>query len=305
MFFSICIPSYNRAATISRTLDSLVEQSFRDFEVLVVDDGSTDNTCEVVKKYDSLLNIKYFAKENGGKHTALNVGIDQASGTFFIILDSDDWLMDDALEKVYRYCQLINEKGDYCGVMCRCLNSSNMQLIGEPFDKEPFISSYIDFHFGSGSKRRYIDCFEANRTAIMKEFHYPEPEGTRFVPESWLFDQIGMKYKLYCVNEAVEIKEYLAEGITNDWEHLRKNVIGYLCDYVSKIDDILPYIETSTKAKCMAWYKYWNAVKYDVNKKGNRVKKVTLIGGAMYAATPILNIARNTLRAIRRMGIIR
>lgn len=298
MFFSICIPSYNRANTINRTLDSLVEQSFRDFEVLVVDDGSTDNTCEVVKKYDDFLNIKYFRKENGGKHTALNVGIDRAVGTFFIILDSDDWLMADALEKVYNYCQLINGKEDYCGVMCRCLNSSNMQLIGEPFEKEPFVSSYIDFHFGSGSKRRYIDCFEANKTAVLKHFRYPQLEGTRFVPESWLLDQIGMKYKLYCVNEPVEIKEYLVEGITNDSDHLRKNVIGYLCDYVSKIDDILPYITTSSKAKCMAWYKYWNAVKLDVNKEGDRVKKITAVGGVMYIATPILNFVRKILKAI-------
>lgn len=293
MFFTICIPTYNRASTISRTLDSLVEQSFHDFEILVVDDGSVDNTHEIVEKYNSLLDIKYISKGNGGKHTALNVGIELAQGTFFIILDSDDWLFPDTLEKVFNYCKLVIDKADYCGIMCRCVNSDNKQLIGEPFDEEPFISSYIDFHFGSGSKKKYIDCFEANRTSIMKQYRYPEPKGTRFVPESWLFDQIGMKYSLYCLNEAVEIKEYMENGITKDSGHLQKNVVGYLCDYVSKLDDILPNIKISTKAKCMAWYKYWNAVRYDTNNQGSRVKKVTAIGYVVKVITPLLNSIRN------------
>jgi glycosyltransferase involved in cell wall biosynthesis len=72
MYFSICIPTYNRAHTISRTLDSLVRQSYKDFEALVIDDGSKDNTEEVVEKYIGILSIKYIKKNNGGKHTALN-----------------------------------------------------------------------------------------------------------------------------------------------------------------------------------------------------------------------------------------
>ena len=70
--FTICIPSYNRAHTIQKPLESLVEQTFKDFEVVVVDDGSSDNTEEVVHPYESLLNLRYIKKINGGKHTALN-----------------------------------------------------------------------------------------------------------------------------------------------------------------------------------------------------------------------------------------
>ena len=73
MYFSICIPSYNREHFISRALDSLVAQTFKDFEVIVVDDGSTDNTKDVAQFYQDKLDLKYIKKENGGKHSALNV----------------------------------------------------------------------------------------------------------------------------------------------------------------------------------------------------------------------------------------
>ena len=100
MYFSICIPAYNRARTILRTLESVKKQSFDDYEVLIVDDGSTDDTKETVGSYlkENSLEDKflYFFKENGGKHSALNLGIEKARGVFFMILDSDDWLADDA-----------------------------------------------------------------------------------------------------------------------------------------------------------------------------------------------------------------
>ena len=100
--FSIIIPTYNRSSDLVRCLNSLVSQNFKDFEVIVCDNASTDNTKEVVKKYEKLLNLKYiFLTENsGGPARPRNVGAASANGELICFLDSDDWYMDTKLEYV-------------------------------------------------------------------------------------------------------------------------------------------------------------------------------------------------------------
>ena len=230
MYFSICIPTYNRAHTITRTLDSLEKQAFRDFEVLLIDDGSTDNLSEVLNKWkaENDLEIRYIWKENGGKHSALNVGIHNAQGKFFIILDSDDWFTDNALERMYELCRIIEDDESFSGIMVRSLDSATGQMIGEPFKEEPIISSYIDYHFVLRYNTKIKDCIECNKTELLKQYRYPEDVNTKFVPEAWLFDQIGTRYKLYCTNDVLQYKEYQEVGITNDLLFKGKNIVGYL-----------------------------------------------------------------------------
>lgn len=97
---SVVIPTYNRSLEIARCLSSLVSQTFREFEVLVCDDGSTDNTQEVVNTFAGSLNIKYFWLTNfGGPARPRNVGIQNANGKYIAFLDSDDWWTPEKLEK--------------------------------------------------------------------------------------------------------------------------------------------------------------------------------------------------------------
>ncbi len=92
-FFSIVIPTYNRAEFISETLKSALNQDFDDFEVIVVDDGSTDNTQEIVEKgFSENEKLHYFKKENGERGAARNFGIRKAKGNFITFLDSDDFM---------------------------------------------------------------------------------------------------------------------------------------------------------------------------------------------------------------------
>ena len=98
-FFSIIIPTYNRAHIITRAIDSVLAQSFSDYEIIIVDDGSTDNTGEILKKYSSLSFSKFFYQENKGVSAARNLGALNAIGKYLIFLDSDDeveenWLFD-------------------------------------------------------------------------------------------------------------------------------------------------------------------------------------------------------------------
>ena len=302
MYFSICIPTYNRAHTLLRTLESVKDQKFSSYEVLIVDDGSKDGTKELVKKYlqENCLEdrFRYIYKENGGKHTALNVGIQEAQGEFFIILDSDDWLVEDALENLYAYCEQIKENESFCGVMGKSLNSETNEMIGDLFDLTNPISSYFEYHFIMPQKMKVNDCFEANKTKLLKQFTFPEEEGMKFVPEAWLFDQLGVNYKLLLTNDIFRNVEYLSEGMTRGGDLREKQYRGFLYHYISRIENVLDKIKLPFKLKIklytLAWYRYWQCVAMDKEKKGPRIKKVSLFGRFVWICKPFIQIVFKT-----------
>lgn len=104
---TILTPTYNRGEYLERVYNSLVAQTDQNFEWLLIDDGSTDNTEEVVrklaKKNEHAFSFRCYFKPNGGKHTALNYGARYAAGDIVLILDSDDYLTSDAVASVYEY----------------------------------------------------------------------------------------------------------------------------------------------------------------------------------------------------------
>ena len=117
---TVFTPTYNRVHTLERLYRSLQEQTFTDFEWLVIDDGSTDETSLLLEKWILEKNhfpISYLVKENGGKHTAINYGLDQAQGELFFTADSDDFLTADALEKVNNWANSLPKNEKFCGVV--------------------------------------------------------------------------------------------------------------------------------------------------------------------------------------------
>lgn len=108
---SIIVPTYNREKLLPRAVESVLRQTYQDWELLVVDDGSTDNTKEIIKKYcDKDCRIHYFHKENGGQGSARNLGIRNAQGTYVAFLDSDDeWLP----EKLQEQVSVLEQHGEY------------------------------------------------------------------------------------------------------------------------------------------------------------------------------------------------
>jgi len=106
IFFSIIIPTYNRAHLITKTIDSVLEQSYRYFEVIIVDDGSTDNTNEVIRnKYANKSQVRYFYKENEERGAARNFGLKKAQGQYAIFFDSDDLMHDNHLQVLGQYIE--------------------------------------------------------------------------------------------------------------------------------------------------------------------------------------------------------
>lgn len=278
-YFSICIPIYNRCEQLPRLLDSLFVQTFQDFEVILVDDGSTDGTEKYIKSLGEFpFNFRYFWQKNSGKYMAINEGLRNARGKYFIILDSDDRFFPYTLQIFFNITKAYDES---IGVVAKaCM--PNKKVIGDRFPKEGFVTSYIDFHFGTGfslSGNRYKDCCECNLTNQLRENLFPENIDTKFIPESFMFNSVGLSNNLVATNQVLLEKNFLEDGITNSYgeEFNKKYHAGILCDYVNDIDVIFKKKNIKFLAKFVIWLKYWHLKKYD--KAANiQVKKVTWIG---------------------------
>ncbi len=244
-------PTYNRAHLLKRLYSSIKAQTYHHFEWLIVDDGSTDNTSEVVKTFieEGIITIKYVFKRNGGKHRAINEGVQQAQGELFFIADSDDMLPPDALKRVVEVYEQIKDDRNFGGVAG--------------------VDAYPDGGIvGSGLPAPNIDCnsidirskyhvegdlSEVFRTDVMREFPFPEIEGEKFCPEVLVWNRIARKYKLRYFNEAIYIAEYQPEGLTARIVEIRmKSPNATTICYAEMVSLDIPF-----KDKIKAAINYW------------------------------------------------
>lgn len=212
--FTIFTPSYNRAYTLEKLYNDLKNQSFKDFEWLIVDDGSTDNTTELVNKFidEKILNINYISKRNGGKHTAMNTGAKYANGELFFTVDSDDGLVKGAIEIANKQWDLVGNKSEVCGIVGLCIDEKG-NLIGTEMPEDKKITYFTDLYFKYGVKG---DKSVVISTEIMRKYPFPEREEVKFLPESIVLHEISKKYKVICINEPMIIREYLEDGLTQN-----------------------------------------------------------------------------------------
>lgn len=212
MLITVFTPTYNRAHLLKRVYKSLLQQHMHDFEWLLIDDGSTDATENVVRSFiaEGKILIKYFKQPNLGKHVAINKGVLNAQGTYFLMLDSDDYLPVNALlilkEKIV-YAKQFKNIG---GVVGR-KTFVNKQLILTKF-KENTISNSLDIRFKYNVQG---DLAEVFKTAVLKDFPFPEIENEKFCPEALVWNRIAQKYDLLFFNEAIYVAEYLPDGLTH------------------------------------------------------------------------------------------
>lgn len=293
MFFTIAIPTYNREYTLRRCLNSLEVQDFKDFEVLIIDDGSIDETELLVNEYisESNLNLIYIKKRNGGKYSAINKALKLAQGKYFMILDSDDWLNDNALNLVYEECLKIDFNDRYSGVIGKCALENN-QVLGRDFPEEGMETSYIEMHYNQVFiNNGYGDCCEVNKTNILKKYLFPEYETVKFIPEAYMFDQVGLESKLLCTNQILKIVEYQDLGITNNNNFKQQNILGFLINYKMRIENIIPNINrVSLKIKIIAWWRYWDALNKSKASKEFKINNVSILGYSVKISLPLINL---------------
>lgn len=209
---TIFTPAYNRAHLLPRLYESLEAQSCKDFEWVVVDDGSKDNTREVVEGYASLasFSVRYFRQENGGKHRAVNRGVKEAKGELFFIVDSDDVLVDNAIERINYHYDVIKNNDSFAGV-CGLKAYFNGEKVGGEQNFDVLDCNALDFRY----KYKIVgDMSEVFKTSVMRQFPFPEYEGERFCPEAVVFNRIASRYKLRYFYEKIYLCEYLPDGLT-------------------------------------------------------------------------------------------
>ena len=214
---SIITPTYNRASYLGRCFSSLEKQTCSDFEWIVADDGSTDNTAEVIAAFHpESFPIQYIQKANGGKHTALNAAHPFIHGKYVLILDSDDYLTESAVQEVLEAWKRF-ENDQKIGILTFLKGT----------DTEHPVCTVADYDIPVEIMRYHrirhlrTDCCEVIRTELFKKYPFPEFEGERFLSESALWDQVSFTHKCVYEPSVIYICEYLEEGLTKSGRKLR------------------------------------------------------------------------------------
>ncbi len=203
--FTVYTPTYNRAHTLHRCYESMKAQTFRDFEWLIVDDGSTDGTAELVAGWqaEGLLPIRYEPRPHGGAHRVHNYCLGAAEGQLFVKLDSDDGCLPQALERLHFHWQSIPEstRASFSGVTGLCQNQDG-DLVGTRFPIEPLDCTAAELEYVHHVRGEKWGCL---RLDVLRQFPFPDDCAGNFIPESYVWSQISQHYKTRHVNEPLRI----------------------------------------------------------------------------------------------------
>ena len=215
MTVTVLTPTFNRGGRLQSLWDSLQKQTVKDFEWLVVDDGSTDSTKNLITQLQekSDFPIRYIYKNNGGKHTALNVGIQTICSELTFIVDSDDCVTDDAVELILKIHKKYRSQNNICGyAFLRAFPDGKVN--GKKFDVDEKIGSYIDVHVNGDDTG--ADKAEVFKTHCLKEFPFPEYPNEKFLGEDLVWVRMARKYEMVHINKAIYVGNYLEDGLTNN-----------------------------------------------------------------------------------------
>ena len=255
---TIITPTYNRAYTLNKLYKSLVNQTNNKFEWLIIDDGSTDNTKTIIENYikENKIKIKYFYKKNGGKHRALNYGIKKINSELTFIVDSDDWLIPTAIEKILKIHEKykFNEK-----IACYSFHRvfPNGKISGPHYEKKEFIDNYIKYRI---NKHIVGEGAEIVKTKYFKEIPFLEIDNEKFLSEGYFWIKLAMKYDTVYIDEGIYVFNYLEDGLTKNLKKLRnRNPKGIVeiqklyfnnkFNIIAKIKAIIKYITYGKIAK--------------------------------------------------------
>lgn len=229
-------PAYNRGYKILDLYKSLQNQTNKNFEWVVVDDGSTDNTEDLFKKILKDKNdfeIFYYKIENGGKHRAINYALDKVKGKFFFIVDSDDKLPKKSIEIIFKWFKTIEGKNNYAGIGGLRRYENTEKIIGKTFKEE-----FIDCTSLERNKFNILgDKAEVFYTEVLKKYKFPTFENEKFLSEAVVWNKIAREgLKIRWFNEVTYEGNYLEDGLTKNLEnHYKKSPKGFAL-YLKSLD---------------------------------------------------------------------
>lgn len=223
---TVFTPTYNRKKTLERTFESLCSQTNKDFIWLIIDDGSTDDTGDLVKGWQQNnhgFEIRYIYKTNGGMHTAHNTAYENIDTELNVCVDSDDKLSPDAIKIIYNVWNRIrNQK--YAGIIGLDADFDN-RIIGPKFPYTGYETTLFGFEKDFGNEDKKL----VYRTDVMRQYPpYPEYKDEKLVPLSYKYLLCDQDYLLYSVNEILCNVEYQVDGSTkNIWRQRANNAKGF------------------------------------------------------------------------------
>lgn len=291
MTVTVFTPTYNRAYILPKLYESLKKQICNDFEWLIVDDGSTDETEKIVRGWltEETFPVRYIKQLNGGKHAAINRGVLGLKSELFFIVDSDDQLTPDAIAIIKQKYQEVRDDDTVAGIIGMRIYPDGKRIGGEA-SFEDTICTRSDFRY---KKKINGDLAEVYKTDILRKYPFPIIEGEKFCPESVVWLKIAKKYKLLFVNKGIYVCEYLADGLTHHVDQIRIKsphlaVVNYVLEYESdiplkiKIKDAINYWrfrfhchDNKDKSKIALWAMPlgWLFYKLDCNKYSEICKR--------------------------------
>lgn len=223
---TVFTPAFNRAHTLIRTYASLCRQTCMDFEWLIIDDGSTDNTSELVKGWmaEGKVSIRYIYQENQGMHGAHNTAYRNIYTELNTCIDSDDYMPDNAVERIIDFWQK-NKADKYAGIIGLDVDEAG-NVIGKGFPvglKETTLRGYYEDLNGAGDKKQVY-----RTDVVLKYPEFPIFEGEKYVGLTYKYHCIDEDYKLLVINEPLAVVEYQNDGSTRGmWKQYWNNPMGF------------------------------------------------------------------------------
>lgn len=227
MMLTIFTPTFNRKNLLERLFKSLERQTSQDFHWLIVDDGSTDDTKEMVAKLQAISNfpIEYIYQENEGKPFAFNKGVKNTTTPYFFCMDSDDWLKDNAVEIMLEHLEQVSNKKEAVGYVFQAATINGKLLTTKNFPQSPWYAGFFDMLY---KEHIFGDTAIVYDTVVLKKNMFPKYGQEKFVPEALLLHRLEQIAPFCYINEIVLYKEYQEEGFSANMDVLYKgNPEGY------------------------------------------------------------------------------
>lgn len=216
---TILTPTYNRKEYMQRLYQSLLKQTSRDFKWVIVDDGSSDGTDEVIDNFknERKIEIEYFWKENGGKHRAINYALKYINTEAVMIVDSDDYLTDDAIETILSYVGKYRNDKTISGFSF-LRQYPDGKINNKLFPENNMICSYIDARVNGNIGGDKAEVFFSE---CLKKYPFPEFPGEKFLNEDIVWIRMALDYNMVHVNKAIYVGDYLEGGLTQSGKHTK------------------------------------------------------------------------------------
>mgnify|MGYP001827697834 CR=1 FL=1 len=284
--FTVFTPTFDRAHTLHRVRESLERQTLRDFEWVVVDDGSTDDTARVLERWarDSAFPIRFERQPNAGKHVAIRRGVTLARGALFLIHDSDDGCVPEALARFAHHWHAIpaEDRDRFAGVTAACRDAEG-RPVGDPLPSAVLDATALELryrHGVAGERWGFV------RTGLLRRFPFPDrPVGT-YVPESLVWDRIGRDHLTRFIDEPLRI--YHVDGSVASVAHGRhpaRNAPGSFLQYEAVLNEQLDWFRYAPGAflRAAAYFvRFGLHAGYDLAEQRGRLK--TLAARTLWVA---------------------